>query len=246
MRSRPSLSIITPTFQEAANIDFLAGDIAEALGPTIPDWELIVVDDNSQDGIAEKCGGLCRQGLPVQLIVRRNQRGLATAVMEGFRHARAPVLLVMDADCSHGARDVVKLYQAVKDGAEFAIGSRYIEGGSTDDKWTVYRYFNSKVASLLASPLVKISDPMSGFFALRRSLLEQGPPLSPVGYKIGLEILIKCRPGALKEIPIHFRTRVRGKSKLSLRQQLLYLDHLCRLYHYVGSRLKRSSIIRKS
>jgi dolichol-phosphate mannosyltransferase len=123
-------------------------------------------------------------------------------------------------------------YKAIQDGAELVLGSRYIAGGSTDDKWTVYRCLNSKIASLLARPLVSVSDPMSGFFALPRSLLDQCNELSPIGYKIGLEILIKCKPRKLKEVPIHFRTREYGKSKLSIKQQLLYLSHLGLLFGY--------------
>jgi len=232
MTSLPTLSIVTPTFEEAENIESLVEDVSTALDRVVPAWELIVVDDDSRDGIASKCANLQRLGLPLKLIVRKDQRGLATAVLEGFRHVQAPVLVVMDADCSHRGRDVVKLYRAIQAGAEFAVGSRYLAGGSTDDRWTVYRFLNSKVASLMALPLVRVSDPMSGFFALRRELLQRGGPLSPVGYKIGLEILIKCYPLSLQEIPIHFRTRLRGKSKLSLKQQLLYLYHIASLYHY--------------
>jgi dolichol-phosphate mannosyltransferase len=236
MSTRPQLSIITPTFREAVNMTALVRDIAGALDREIPDWELIVVDDDSRDGIDTLCDKLRREGMPIRLIVRRQVRGLATAVIEGFRNARAPVWVVMDADLSHRGIDILKLYKVICAGADFASGSRYLPGGSTDDAWTVYRFLNSKVASLMALPLVSVSDPMSGFFALRRNLLEQGDRLSPVGYKIGLEILIKCRPQSLKEIPIHFRTRVRGHSKLSLRQQLLYLRHIGSLYRYAWRR----------
>ena len=232
MSPNPMLSIITPTYMEAANIDQLATDIHDAMAGAIPEWELIVVDDDSQDGMVEKCAALRRQGMPIQLVVRRRARGLATAVMEGFRYARAPVWVVMDADLSHRGGDILKLYRAILKGADLAIGSRYLPGGSTDDRWTVYRLLNSKVASLMALPLVAVSDPMSGFFALRRSLATQGDQLSPVGYKIGLEILIKCRPQTVMEVPIHFRTRIRGQSKLSLHQQLLYLRHISGLYRY--------------
>jgi dolichol-phosphate mannosyltransferase len=119
------------------------------------------------------------------------------------------------------------------------MGSRYIPGGGTDDKWTVYRYLNSKIATLLARPLVNVSDPMSGFFALSRTLLERCEEISAVGYKIGLEILVKCKPKNLKEVPIYFRTRVLGESKLSIKQQLLYLRHLRRLYIYNWNAGKR-------
>jgi dolichol-phosphate mannosyltransferase len=228
----PKISIIVPTFMEVLNIPILVREISEVLEPVIPEWELIIVDDNSLDGTDSACNTLRKKGFPVKLVVRKNERGLATAVIEGFTWAKAPVFVVMDADLSHMPAAIPIFYKAIQDGAELVLGSRYIAGGSTDDKWTVYRYLNSKIASLLARPLVSVSDPMSGFFALPRSLLEQCDELSPLGYKIGLEILIKCKPRNLKEVPIHFRTRVYGESKLSIKQQLLYLSHLGLLFGY--------------
>jgi dolichol-phosphate mannosyltransferase len=232
MQARPDISIITPTYKEAENITALVAELYAALGPEQVAWELIVVDDDSRDGITDKCAYLRAQGAPVQLHVRSGERGLATAVLAGFKKARAPVWVVMDADLSHCGSDVVKLYRAIKKGAAFAIGTRYLPDGSTDDRWTVYRLLNSLTATLMACPLVKVSDPMSGFFALRADVLKQSARLSPIGYKIGLEILVKCAPAPLVEIPIHFRTRIKGKSKLNLKQQLLYLLHLGRLYRH--------------
>ena len=241
MKQSPALSIVTPTLKEARNISFFAREISSELDSVIPQWELIIVDDDSRDGIVDVCARLKQDGLPLRIIVRKGRRGLATAVLEGFKSAKSEILVVMDADLSHQGRDILKLYKAVADGAELAMGSRYIHGGSTDDKWTVYRFINSKVASLLARPLVKVSDPMSGFFAIPRTLLERGKGLSPVGYKIGLEIIVKCKPQPIQEIPIHFRTRARGKSKLTFKQQLLYLYHLAALYKFewtAGKKLK--------
>ena len=228
----PKISIIVPAFMEAPNIPILVKEISEVLEPVILEWELIVVDDNSLDGTVGACDSLRRQGLPLKLVVRKNKRGLATAVLEGFKEAKAPVFVVMDADLSHPPAAIPLLYQAIQNGADFAIGSRYIADGGTDDKWTVYRYLNSKIASLLARPLTAVRDPMSGFFALSRTLWERCEDISPVGYKIGLEILVKCKPQNIKEIPIQFRSRVFGESKLSIKQQLLYLSHLRSLFIY--------------
>ena len=228
----PELSIIVPTFMEASNIPILVREISSALEPVFPEWELIIVDDDSRDGTGDACDRLRKQGFPLKLVVRKNERGLATAVLEGFTRARAPVFVVMDADLSHQPTTIPLLYNTIKQGADFAMGSRYMPGGGTNDKWTVYRYLNSKIATLLARPLVNVSDPMSGFFALPRSLWERCDELSPVGYKIGLEILIKCKPRNLREVPIHFRTRMLGESKLSVKQQTLYLIHLWSLYRH--------------
>lgn len=236
MSGHPMVSIIIPTLREAVNIPVLASEISSALKDVIPFWELIIVDDNSGDGTVEVCKRLRLQGIPLKLEVRKNERGLATAVLKGFAQARAPVFVVMDADLSHPPDTIPVFYQSIQEGADFAIGSRYMAGGGTDDKWTVYRYANSKIASLLAKPLVSVSDPMSGFFALPRSLLGQCERLTPIGYKIGLEIIVKCNPQKIVEIPIRFRTRLRGDSKLSIKQQFLYLRHVFSLY---GAKRKR-------
>ena len=230
--SKTKLSIIVPVFEEALNIPMLVRESSQKLDPNLPEWEVIMVDDNSQDGTAETCDRLQKQGFPLKLVVRKNQRGLATAVLEGFHRAQAPIFVVMDGDLSHPPAAIPLLYQAIQDGAEFALGSRYIPGGDTDDQWTFYRYLNSKVASLLARPLIAVSDPMSGFFALPRTLWQRCQRLSPVGYKIGLEIMVKCQPQTIKEVPIYFRTRTRGESKLTLRQQFYYLVHLRSLYKH--------------
>jgi dolichol-phosphate mannosyltransferase len=226
------LSIIVPTLREAMNIPILVKEITTALEPVLSDWEIIIIDDNSRDGTIKICDRLSREGAPLKLVVRKNKRGLATAVLDGFAHARAPVFVVMDADLSHPPTSIPLFYKMIQDGAEFVLGSRYIPGGGTDDRWTVYRLLNSKFASLLARDLTSVSDPMSGFFALPRSLWERCENLSPVGYKIGLELIVKGRPRNIKEVPIHFRTRMLGESKLSLRQQLFYLNHLRSLYWY--------------
>ena len=228
----PELSIIVPAFKEAPNIPILVKEISSALESFISEWELIIVDDNSRDGTADACDRLKKQGLPLKLVVRKSERGLATAVIQGFAQAQASIFVVMDADLSHNPDTIPLFCRAIRDGSEFVLGSRYIPGGGTDDKWTVFRYLNSKIATLLARPLVSISDPMSGFFAFPRSLWERCHDLSPVGYKIALEILVKCKPQHLKEVPIHFRTRKLGRSKLSVKQQILYLLHLWRLYKY--------------
>ncbi len=231
------LSIIIPSYKEAENIPALIFEIMKILNPLIHLWEMIIVDDNSNDGTIEICDELTQAGIPVKLIVRKDEKGLATAVLEGFKQANGSVFIVMDADLSHPPECIPLLYQSILNGAEFAVGSRYIPGGGTDDKWTVYRYLNSKFATLLARPLVNISDPMSGFFALPRYVWERGRDINPVGYKIGLELIVKCRPDRIEEIPIHFQTRRLGKSKLSLKQQLLYLAHVLRLYKYQFTKL---------
>ena len=107
-----------------------------------------------------------------------------------------------------------------------------MQGGSTADDWGVMRWINSGVATLLARPLANIRDPLAGFFALPRATYESGCDFNPVGYKIALELMVKCRCARVVEVPIHFENRKFGKSKLNLEQQLLYMQHLRRLYMF--------------
>jgi dolichol-phosphate mannosyltransferase len=136
----------------------------------------------------------------------------------------------MDADLSHPPQALPHMLSKLEAGADFVIGSRYVDGGSTADDWSFLQWLNSRVATALARPLTNVADPMAGFFALRRSTFEQGRDLAPVGYKIGLELLLKCGCERVVEGPIHFEDRRFGQSKLTVRQQLLYLRHLRRLY----------------
>src|SRR5262249_45220493 len=99
-----------------------------------------------------------------------------------------------------------------------------------DLQWGVFRWLNSKVATIMARPFTRARDPMSGFFALRVASLQQAAHLNPVGYKIGLELIVKCRFTRIQEVPIHFADRSAGESKLSFKEQLKYIQHLRRLF----------------
>lgn len=138
----------------------------------------------------------------------------------------------MDADLSHPPEKIPDMILALQSGQEVVVGSRYVTGGSTNDQWGFIRWFNSFIATLLAKPLTTLRDPMSGFFAVRRSTIDQAKRFNPVGYKIALEIIIKCHATNVSEVPIQFVDRVHGESKLSLKEQLQYIQHLRRLYTY--------------
>jgi dolichol-phosphate mannosyltransferase len=116
--------------------------------------------------------------------------------------------------------------------SDFVLGSRYVEGGSIHDDWSFFRQLNSIIPSLLARPLCPLKDPMSGFFAIRRMDMPDPSRLSPIGYKIALEIFVKGHFSNASEVPIHFADRQHGESKLSLKEQLNFLRHLARLYAY--------------
>jgi dolichol-phosphate mannosyltransferase len=227
----PELVVIIPTYREAANLPELARRIYDAVKEADISTEIVVVDDDSQDGTDTVCKELSDR-YPVRLITRFSERGLSSAVIHGIRESRSEYVLVMDADLSHPPEDIPRFLQYLREGADFVVGSRYVDGGSTDASWSVFRWLNSQIATLLARGLTDIKDPMAGFFAFPRRILKAAPPLLPLGYKIGLEILVKGNCRKVIEIPIAFSDRTRGESKLSFRQQLYYLRHLRRLYQF--------------
>ncbi|MDA1051395.1 MAG: glycosyltransferase family 2 protein [Planctomycetota bacterium] len=226
------VSVIVPTYCEAQNLPELVPLVAKALDEANLSAEIIIVDDDSPDETPEVCERLA-QDYPLRLVVRHRERGLSSAVIHGMEHARGEVLVVMDADLSHPPERVPELVAAIKeDSTDFVIGSRYVSGGKTDEDWGLFRWLNSKVATLLAWPLTSAKDPMAGFFALRAATFKAAERLDPIGYKIGLELMVKSRCQNVKEIPIRFRDRLHGTSKLTLKEQLNYLRHLARLYRF--------------
>ncbi len=223
--SAPLVSVIVPTYQEADSL----GPLLERLGGVRQDCDLdvLIVDDNSGDGTVELIEQLA---LPwVRLIVRTEDRGLSSAVLRGLSEATGQYLVVMDADLSHPPEAIPDMVAALRGGADFVVGSRYVPGGSTEDGWGVLRWINSKVATLMARPFTRVRDPMSGFLAFHRDKWSSAVDLDPIGYKIGLELIVKCRCRKVVEVPIHFSTRRHGQSKLSLAVQLQYLHHIVRL-----------------
>jgi len=232
MSRTPTISVVIPTYREAENIEAVVRGVCAALRPQWSTFEVLIVDDDSRDGSQELVERLATN-LPVRIILRGADRGLSQAVLEGVGHARGEYVVVMDADLSHPADRIPAMIERLTSGTnDFVIGSRYIEDGGVDDSWTLFRRLNSRVATLLARPLVDIKDPMAGFMAFARADMPPRDQLSPIGYKIGLELLVKGgfeRPG---EIPIQFLDRQHGTSKLSWREQVRYLQHLSRLYRY--------------
>lgn len=227
----PELTVVVPTYREAANLPELVRRIYEAVNEAGISTEIIVVDDDSQDGTDKVCKELSAY-YPVRLLTRFSNRGLSSAVIHGIRESRSTYVLVMDADLSHPPEDIPRFLPHLREGADFVVGSRYVEGGTTDATWGVFRWLNSHIATLLARGLTDIKDPMAGFFAFPQRILEAAPPLMPLGYKIGLEILVKGNCQRVIEIPITFLDRTRGESKLTFQQQLYYLQHLWRLYQF--------------
>ena len=230
--SQPSVSVIIPTFREADNLPLIVPQVAAALAARGWPFEIIVVDDNSPDATPEVLQNLARTTPQLRYKIRTDERGLSSAVLAGMAMAQNDYLVTMDADLSHPPEAVPLLVDKLLSEADFVIGSRYVPGGKTED-WGFFRWLNSAGATLLAKPFVgQTRDPMAGFFALPRRLLETAGPLSPVGYKIGLELLVKCHVQRIAEVPITFRNRIHGESKLTMKEQFHYLEHLSLLYDY--------------
>ncbi len=227
------VSIVIPTYQEAENLRHLIIGIAKAVSPLNRPYEVIVVDDNSQDGTDEILGELAEDGYPVRLITRVGERGLSSAVIRGFSEARGKCLVCMDGDLSHPSDAIPRLLEPLDNSeVDLVVGSRYISGSSTDESWGILRWINSKLSTLMARPFTRVRDPMSGFFAVPRMVFDRAALLNPIGYKIGLEIMVKCGCNEIYEVPIHFANRRFGKSKLGLGEQVNYIKHLKRLLDY--------------
>ncbi|MCI4368089.1 MAG: polyprenol monophosphomannose synthase [Thermoplasmata archaeon] len=231
------VSLILPTYNEREALRTLLPRIREALSPYSA--EVLVVDDNSPDGTA---GVAADWPAPpdVRVLERPSRLGLASAVTDGLKEADGRVLVVMDADGSHPPESIRALVEPILGGrAEFALGSRHANGGSSPGLVGPRRML-SWGASLLARPLTPVHDPMSGFFAVSREAAFRAP-LTPVGYKIALEVLAKCRPYPVVEVPYCFAPRIAGESKLDRGQVGEYLHHLGRLYAWRASRFGRAS-----
>ena len=229
--NKPLLSIIIPTFHEAENIRDLVLQIDDVLTRAKHRYEVIIVDDDSRDGIDTVVESIA-DTYPLRLHIRTGEKGLSSAVIKGISLAEGDIYVVMDADLSHPPSKIVELIEPIVQGrSEFVIGSRNVEGGSNlHFNW--FRKLNAWVSRTLALPLVPVKDPMSGFFALPWHIMPKTDQLNPIGFKIGLELLVKSQPRNVIEIPIQFQKRMYGTSKLSLREQIQYLLHLSRLYQY--------------
>ncbi len=241
-RQHQKISIIVPTYREAENIPELLHRIKRSMNSNSYEFEIIIVDDDSQDGIDRVVAELNRKALPARLIVRKNERGLSSAVLRGFEEALdADFLVCMDADLSHPPEAIPTMIEIFKDrpNTDMVLGSRYVQGGSTDAAWTAYRWVNSKIATLFARPFTRIKDPMAGFFAIPAESFRKADTLNPIGYKIALELIVKCPCKRVVEIPIHFTERQKGESKLCLKEQINYLRHIKRLADYKFGSISR-------
>jgi dolichol-phosphate mannosyltransferase len=221
-RPAPELTIVVPTFNERTNVPLLVARLERTLDGV--DWEVIFVDDNSPDGTAAAARALGESDARVRCIRRIGRRGLAGACLEGMLASQARFVAVMDADLQHDETLLAAMLTRLRPGdVDLAVASRYVGDGSASGL-AGRRARYSRWSTVLARRLlrVELSDPMSGFFMLRRSAIEElAPALSSQGFKILLDIVASAR-GALRiaELPYVFRERQHGESKLDARTVL--------------------------
>jgi dolichol-phosphate mannosyltransferase len=223
-------SIVVPTYNEAGGIERLIVSLDRVFREHRLDGEIVVVDDNSPDGTGAIVDGLSAS-YPVRCLHRPGKLGLSSAVIDGWRFARPESVAVgaMDADFSHDANALPHMVAALA-GGEYglAIGSRYVAGGGIEN-WPLKRKITSLVAIALAKPLTPVRDITSGYFLVARRALD-GVELDPIGFKIGLEVIVKARYGRALEVPYVFTDRIAGTSKLSQKEIGNYLRQLGRIY----------------
>jgi dolichol-phosphate mannosyltransferase len=232
------LSLVIPTYNEGKNIAKIVNLLNQLLEEAIPEaYELIVVDDNSPDGTWEIATGLLSEYPQLRVMRRVEERGLSTAVIRGWQAARGEVLGVIDADLQHPPELLLKLWGEIVRGGDLAVASRHVEGGGVSD-WSPIRRFLSRGAQTLGLVILpevigRVSDPMSGYFMVRRNCIA-GRTLSPVGYKILIEVIARGRVPWIGEVGYVFQERQEGESKVTAKQYVDYLRHLVRLRFSLG------------
>lgn len=240
-------SLVLPTFKEGENIPEILATLTKLLDPVLgADYELILVDDDSPDLTWKTALELLPQYPRVKVIRRQGEKGLSTAVIRGWQAARGEILGVMDADLQHPPEILLQLLQEMSRGADLAVASRHVEGGGVSE-WSGVRRLLSRGAQVLGlmilpEVLSRLSDPMSGYFMVRRSAIA-GRVLSPLGYKILIEVAARGRTPWLAEVGYVFRERQSGESKVTWRQYSQYLRHLLRLRLSRSSRFLRFAVV---
>ena len=224
------LSLVLPTYNEGKNIAAMLQQLTQLLDNGYQGrYELIVVDDNSPDGTGNIAEALTSKYPHLKVLQRTQERGLSTAVIRGWQTASGQVLGVIDADLQHPPEILLQLLAEMEQGADIAIASRHIDGGGVSE-WNIVRRFLSRGAQMLGLVILpevisRLSDPMSGYFLIKRSTIA-GSPLNPVGYKILIEVMARGRIRWLAEVGYVFQERQSGESKVTWRHYIEYLQHL--------------------
>jgi len=230
--AQQKLALVIPTLREADNILGVLDQVRFILDPVNVAYEILVVDDDSRDGTDALVSAVTAQDPRVRLIVRKGETGLSGAILFGWQNTDASILGVMDADLQHPPEILPQLLQAILEGSDLAIGSRYTLGGELG-AWNPLRKFLSAAAIWVTWPLqsarARAKDPMSGLFMVRRSCLSH-VNFQKTGFKLLLEVLVRGDIQSVKEIPFAFGLRRRGFSKANLKVGWDYALLLVKLY----------------
>ncbi len=227
------LSLVIPTYKEHDNVENIVKILSKLLDEEIPgDYELIIVDDDSPDLTWEVAQSLIPDYPQLRVMRRQDERGLSSAVIRGWQAATGRVLGVIDGDLQHPPEILTQLLQKIEAGADLALASRHVDGGGVSS-WSVIRRFLSRGAQVLGLVILpgvlgRVTDPMSGYFMVRRSAIA-GATMNPVGYKILLEVIGRGQVGEIAETGYVFRERREGQSKVTWKQYVEYIQHLIRL-----------------
>ncbi len=233
-KSSQKFTLVIPTYNEAANIESLCSLLVEVLSGYHIDFEVIVVDDNSPDQTWKIAQLIAEKDNRIRVIRRINEKGLATAVIAGWKNAKGDILGVMDGDLQQPPEAVPLLLNKLNEDAQtdIVVASRNIEGAMACRRsaWRKFVSWSGTFISTLLLPrlLARMSDPMSGFFILRKEVINN-KVLTPLGYKILLEVLAKGDYGKVAEVPYVFVERKKGGSKAGIRQYLISFIYLLKL-----------------
>ncbi len=232
------LSLIVPTRNESDNIAKIVRILSSILDKALPsNYQLIIVDDDSPDRTWELAQSLMPEYPHLQVMRRQAERGLSTAVIRGWQVAKGEILGVIDGDLQHPPEVLLKLLSAINQGADLAVASRHVEEGGVSD-WNIVRRFLSRGAQMLGLVILpravsRVSDPMSGYFMVRRSAIA-GKLMNPLGYKILIEVLGRGNIERIAEVGYIFQEREEGESKVTWKQYKEYIHHLLRLRFSTG------------
>jgi dolichol-phosphate mannosyltransferase len=230
-----TVSIVVPTYNERENISELLERIQRSMEPLHGPFEILIVDDDSPDETWKVASGYA-DSYPVRVLRRKGKRGLAPSVLDGIRASKYDIIVVIDADLQHPPETIPKLVAEVRNGTDIAIGSRFVDD-STTVNFGLFRKVMSRGADLLARTLFRqvrsVKDIESGFFALHKGVVARAN-LTPVGYKILLEILVQGHYATVSEIAYRLETRAGGESKLGINNVVTYLRHILSLFSRSG------------
>jgi len=225
------ISIIIPTLNEKENINELVKRIRESLNDI--NYEIIFVDDGSKDGTIEEIEKLKKEYKNIKLVERGYRKGLSSAFLDGVKYSNGKYVVLMDADLQHPPELLKTMYEKTLDGYDLVIASRYIKGGKIEN-WNILREFISKTAIIIAyiflPETLKVKDPLSGYFLIKKDLLNNFNVSDPFSYKVLLDILVKVNYNKLIEIPYTFEERKHGKSKLGKKVIFSYLKQVFLLF----------------